>query len=158
MTQIVRPAGLQPFPRKLGDVLIDEYFEYIATVTFTALQNVITNIPIQADAHFYCVSSYFNSSTASGANTFMGACQNRGGSLVQLTDGGSQRQLSNAQVPANCQFGTSQRPFIWPLRKIFRANTSITINATDTTGGAQVVDYVFGGFKIPLGSAPELKL
>ena len=120
--------------------------------------NQIKNIPIQADAHFLCVSSYMNSSAASGAGTFMGACVNRGGSLVQLTDGGTQRALQSAQVPANTLFGSAQRPFIWPFRKIFRANTSITINATDTTTAAQTVDYVFGGFKIPLGTAPELKL
>ncbi|MGH9181296.1 MAG: hypothetical protein ACRDY5_06235 [Acidimicrobiales bacterium] len=158
----MRPAGGGPtvmaMPRKLGDVLIDEFFEYIATVTFTASQNQILNIPIQADAHFLCVSSYMNSNAATGAGTFAGACVNRGGSLVQLTDGGTQRALSSAQVPANTLFGSAQRPFIWPFRKIFRANTSITLNVTDTTAGAQVVDYVFGGFKIPIGSAPEFRL
>jgi hypothetical protein len=142
--------------RKLGDVFFDEYFEYIQTVVFTGSDNQIKNIPIQADAHFVIVSSYMNSSVASGAGTFMGACVNRGGSLVQLTDGGTQRQLSNAQVPANCLFGTAQRPFVWPLRKLIRANTSIGLNVTDTSAGAQTVDYVFGGFKIPLGSTGGL--
>lgn len=157
MANLMRTAGLaEPlFPRKLGDVMIDEFFEYILTVTFAANENLQRVIPIQADAHFLCVSTYMNSSVASGAGTFMGACVNRGGSLVQLTDGGSQRQLSSAQIPANCLFGTAQRPFIWPFRKIFRANTSIQLNMTDTTAGAQVVDYVFGGFKIPLNSVPD---
>jgi hypothetical protein len=159
---LMRPAGQQPEqvypPRKLGDVLIDEYFEYGITIAFVADENVIKNIPIQADAHFYCVSSYMNSSAATGQGTFQGAGVDRGGSLVQLTDGASQRALSNVQVPANALFGSAQHPFIWPLRKIFRANGSITLNVTGTTGAAQTVDYVFGGFKIPLGSAPQFKL
>lgn len=155
---MTRPAGsMIHAPRKLGDVMIDEFFEYILTVVFTGSDNQIKNIPIQADAHFYCVSSYMNSSAASGS-AWQGAGLNRGGSLVQLTDGSTQRALSNAQVPADTLFGSAQRPFIWPLRKIFRANGSITLNVTDTTGAAQTVDYVFGGFKIPLGSVPELRL
>jgi hypothetical protein len=155
----MRPAGvMQPAGggRKLGDVFFDEFFEYILTVVFVGSDNQTKNIPIQADAHFLVVSSYMNSSAASGAGTFMGACVNRGGSLVMLTDGGTQRNLSNAQPPANCVFGTAQRPYVWPLRKLFRANTSIGFNVTDTTTAAQTVDYVLGGFKIPLGSTGGL--
>jgi hypothetical protein len=157
----MRPAGLIPAgstvvsPRKLGDVMFDEFFQYEQVVTFVGSDTQTKNIPIQADAHFYCVSTYMNSSLASGS-AWQGSGLNLGGSLVQLTDGGTQRMLSNAQVPANCLFGSAQRPFIWPMRKIFRANTSITLFVTDTAGAAQTVHYVFGGFKIPVGSAPGL--
>jgi len=157
--QLMRQAGQAPvqiMPRKLGDVMIDEFFEYILTVVFTGNDNQQKVIPIQADAHFLCIASYMNSSVASGAGTFLGACVNRGGSLVQLKDGSTSRDLSNAQVPANTLFGSAQRPFIWPFRKIFRANGYVSFNVTDTTGAAQTVDYVLGGFKIPLGSAPGL--
>lgn len=144
--------------QKLGDIIFDEMFQYIQTVTFVNGETQIKNIPIQADAHFLCVATVMNSSIASGQSTFMGACVNRGGSMVQLTDGGTQRFLSSAQVPANTLFGSAQRPFIWPMRKVFRANTSITLTVTDTSAGAQVVDYVFCGFKIPLGSARQFGL
>lgn len=144
--------------RKLGDIFWDEFFEYILTLDLTANQNRVTSIVVQADAHFVIVSSYINSSVATGAGTFMGACVNRGGSLVQLKDLGSGRDMSSAQVPANCLFGTAQRPYVWPLRRLIRANTGIQFNVTDTTGGAQTVDYVLGGFKIPLGSAQEFGL
>jgi hypothetical protein len=147
-------SGIQGF--KLGDIVYDEAFQYIQTVIFAGSDNQIKNIPIQADAHFVVVATYMNSTAATGAGTFAGACVNRGGSLVQLTDGGTQRQLSNAQVPANCLFGTAYDPFVWPLRKLFRANTSIGLNVTDTTGGAQTTDYVFAGFKVPLEHAAAL--
>jgi hypothetical protein len=155
MLQSTRPAGV-PQGLKLGDILFDEFFQYIQTVVFVGSDNQIKNIPIQADAHFIIVSSYMNSSLATGAGTFMGAGVNRGGSLVQLTDGGTQRALSNAQVPADTLFGTAQRPYVWPLRKMLRANTSLGLNVTDTTGAAQTVDYVFGGFKVPLEHAAIL--
>lgn len=155
---LVRPAGAVVTGRKLGDVFFDEFFEYLITITFVGSDNQQKVIPIQADAHFLVVSSYMNSSVATGGANFQGAGVNRGGSLVLVTDGGTNRGLANTQVPANCLFGSAQRPFVWPLRKLFRANTSINLSLTDTTAGAQVVDYVFGGFKIPLGSAPELKL
>jgi hypothetical protein len=160
MAQLMRGAGSPAImlPRKLGDIMTDEFFEYIQTVVFVGSDNQQKVIPIQSDAHFLCISTYMNSSAASGAGTFMGACVNRGGSLVQLTDGGTQRQLQSGQVPANTLFGSAQRPFIWPFRKIFRANTNIGLNVTDTTAAAQTVDYVFGGFKIPIGSVPELGL
>lgn len=152
----LRPAG-QPFGgAKLGDILFDEGFSYIQTVDFTGSDNQIKNIPIQADAHFVVVATYMNCSVASGAGTFAGACVNRGGSVVQLTDGGNQRQLSNAQIPANCLFGTAYDPYVWPLRKLFKANTSITLNVTDVTGGVQKTDYVFAGFKVPLDHGAAL--
>lgn len=143
---------------RLGDIIRDEAFYYILTVTFSASQNVTLNIPIQSDAHFVVVSSYMNSSVATGGANFQGAGVNRGGSMVQLIDGGTQRGLSNAQVPADTIFGSAQRPFVWPFRKIFRANTPVIFNLTDTTAGAQVVDYVLGGFKVPVNSLPEYNL
>lgn len=162
MAQLMRPAGgaatIYAPPRKLGDVIVDEVFWYIGTITFVANETQTLNIPIQADAHFLWVAGVMNTNAATGAGTFQGACVNRGGSVVQITDGGTQRALQSAQIPANTLFGSAQLPMICPLRKIFRANTSINISATGTTGAAQVVDYVFGGFKIPLNSAPELRL
>jgi hypothetical protein len=151
----MRPAtpGVHVTDRKLGDVFFDEFFEYNITFTLTvAGETARSAIPIQSDAHFVWCAAYMNSNAATGAGTFMGAGVNRGGSVVQITDGGTQRALSSAQVPANTIFGTAQRPFILPLRKLFRANTSINFNVTDTTAGAQVVDYVMGGFKVPLST------
>jgi hypothetical protein len=155
MVQQMRPAG-SPVPGvKLGDIFYDEFFEYIMTVTFAGSDNLQRVIPIQADAHFVWVSAYFNSSGQSGVG-WQGSGLNRGGSVVQITDGGTQRALSSAQVPVNTLFGSAQRPFVLPLRKMFRANTSINLSLTDTTAAAQTVDYVFGGFKIPLSHAAQL--
>jgi hypothetical protein len=146
-----RPAGI-PTQLKLGDIIYDEMFQYSVTLSFTvALGNIVTTIPIQADAHFIWVAGVMNSSAATTTSSFQGAGVNRGGSLIQITDGSTNRQLSNVQVPANCLFGSAQRPFVLPLRKLFRANSPIGINATDTTNTtSQVTDYVFCGFKVPL--------
>jgi hypothetical protein len=146
-----RPAGI-PTQLKLGDIIYDEVFQYSTVMSFTvALGTLVTTIPIQSDAHFIWVAGVMNSNAASGAGTFQGAGVNRGGALIQVTDGSTNRQLSNVQVPANCLFGSAQRPFVLPLRKLFKANSPIGINATDTTNTTtQVIDFVFCGFKVPL--------
>jgi hypothetical protein len=151
-------AAAQPVPLKLGDLLRDDFYQYGVTVTFVGSDNQFVSIPIQSDAHFIIVSTYYNSNAATNDSDYQGAGVDRGGSLVQLIDGGSQRFLSNIQVPANCLFGSAQRPYVWPLRKLIRANTSLGLNVTDTTGASQKVDYVFGGFKVPIGSRPDLGL
>jgi hypothetical protein len=76
-----------------------------------------------------------------------------GGSLVQLTDGGNDRVLSNIPLPASTLFGTAQRPFVWPFTHLFRANSPITISTTGIVAAtAQVVRYVFAGYKVKRGT------
>lgn len=156
--QQIRTAGMQSIAAepKLGDLFYDEVFWYETTVVFTGSDTQLKSIQVQADAHFLWVWSAMNCSGASGAGTFQGAGLDRGGSLVQITDGGTQRALMNAQVPADTIFGSAQRPCVNPLRKLFRANTTIQFSVTDITGGAQTTDYVLGGFKIPLEHGREL--
>lgn len=148
----VRPAGI-PQQLKLGDIIYDDYFLYETSITFdVALGNKIVNIPIQSDAHFIWVAGIMNTNAATTTSSFQGAGVNRGGCMIQITDGATNRQLSNVPVPANTQFGSAQRPFVLPLRKLFKANSPININATDTTNTtSQIVDLVFAGFKVPLG-------
>ena len=158
--QTLRAAGSQlpAFPRRLGDVIRDEWFNYTITFIFAANENQQNVIPIQSDAHFVAVSGKYNTSAATGAGTFQGSGVDNGGALIQITDGGNSRQLSSAQVPLNTIFGSAQRPGIFELTHIFLANTNIGISITGTTGAAQTVRLVFGGFKIPVGSARELGL
>lgn len=154
-----RPPGI-PDTLKLGDITIDEYFQYATTLTFdVALGTKVAQIPIQSDAHFIVVAGVMNSNAATGSGSFQGACVNRGGLVVQLTDGATNRQLSNVPVPANTLFGSAQRPAVWALRKLFRANSPIGVTGTDTTNTTtQVVDLVFCGFKVPLTHADALGL
>lgn len=160
-TQVTKPA-LQLAGRNLGSVVRDSFFQYPVNLTFdgTGLNNLTPTIPIQSDAHFLCIQTMMsNAATIGGANTpYIDVLH--GGALVQLTDGGSQRLLSLIPVPANCLFGSAKEPYIWPFTHLFRANTFIGINATGS--GAVMANInlrlVFAGFKVAIGSFPELGL
>jgi hypothetical protein len=157
--------------RNLGSVIRDSFFQYAVNITFGAggVDNQTPVIPIQSDAHFLCVQTMMSNQSAVGAS---GAGVGtpyvdilHGGAIVQLTDGGSQRLLSLIPVPANCLFGSAKEPYIWPFTHLFRANTFIGVSATGSVAGAPGVGMtgmnlrlVFAGFKVAIGSFPDLGL
>lgn len=164
--QVTAPRQLAG--RNLGSVIRDSFFQYAVNITFGAggVDNQTPVIPIQSDAHFLCVQSMMSNSAAIGA---LGANPPyvevlHGGAIVQLTDGGSQRLLSLIPIPANCLFGSAKEPYIWPFTHLFRANTFIGVSATGSVAGAAPgmnganLRLVFAGFKVAIGSFPELGL
>jgi hypothetical protein len=168
-TQVTAPRQLAG--RNLGSVIRDSFFQYVTNLTFdgTGVNNLTPVIPIQSDAHFLCVQTMMSNSSAVGlaaaAVGFPYVDILHGGALVQLTDGASQRLLSLIAVPANCLFGSAKEPYIWPFTHLFRANTFIGVNATGSVTGVAGVGMngaslrlVFAGFKVALGSFPELGL
>ncbi len=160
-------SGAYPRPGgSLGQITRDAFFQYtvtfgVAPLAFTVgTETFSLTIPIQSDAHFICVmSEYDNSLQAATANNGAAGLV-AGGAIVLLTDTSAQRQLASAAVPVNTLFGTAQRPYIWPFTHLFRANGGIGVLITGTAvaGAGQVIRLVFGGFKIPIGAAPELGL
>ena len=150
-------AAMPSNARALGQIVRDSFFQYVQNFTFTVgTENFQITIPVQADAHFICVATQYDSSLAVGAGG--GTVLASGGSLIQLTDTSAQRFLQSAQVPISALFGTAQRPYVWPFTHLFRANGGIGISITGTAAAGQVQRLVFAGFKIPVGSIPELKL
>jgi hypothetical protein len=160
------PAADAIIRRKLGDILFDSAFQYAINFSYTTGVEALTGtIPIQSDAHFMCVETVYDmhlTTVPAFASTGIGVVPAlaAGGYLVLLTDGGTQRALSNIAVPASTLFGSAQRPFVWPFTHLFKANTSIGILSTGigTPSALTTVRYVFAGFKIPIGSVPELGL
>lgn len=137
----------------LADVIYNSFFEY--AINFVPLAANANGVPgtilIQSDAHFICVMSMFEAD-----DTAMGPITDpTGGTLIQLSDVSGNRFLSNIPVPAVSLFGTAQRPFVWPFTHLFRANGSLQLSVTDTTGAAQNVRYVFAGYKIPVSRLPN---
>lgn len=170
-TTQVTGAPRQLAGRNLGSVVRDSFFQYAVNITFGAggVDNQTPVIPIQSDAHFLCVQTMMSNQSAVGV-TGAGVGTPyveilHGGAIVQLTDGGSQRLLSIIPVPANCLFGSAKEPYIWPFTHLFRANTFIGVNATGSAAGAAGVGMtnmnlrlIFAGFKVVIGSFPELEL
>jgi hypothetical protein len=168
-TQVTAPRQLAG--RNLGSVIRDSFFQYAANLTFdaTGVNNLTPVIPIQSDAHFLCVQTMMSNSSTVGNITATTATSYvdilHGGAIVQLTDGGSQRLLSLIPVPASCLFGSAKEPYIWPFTHLFRANTFIGVSATGSVAGAAGIGMtaanlrlVFAGFKVAIGSFPELGL
>jgi hypothetical protein len=155
-------AEMRPRQR-LGDILWDSMFHYAINLGGagfgTGLETIAGTIPIQSDANFLCVHSMYETGVPTATNATRVTLLN-GGVVVQLTDGASQRALSNIPIPADTLFGSAERPYLWPLTHLFRANTSIGIQITGQ--GAAVVGltfrFVFGGFKVKVGSVPGTNL
>jgi hypothetical protein len=150
---------------RIGNVIEDSWFIYAPANPFTfvtGLENFQVVIPIQSDAHFICKASAYTNSVEVGniaANTSVQRLDIlNGGAIIQLTDGGNNRFLSNVQVPLNLMFGDGRLPHLWEFTFLFRANTSIGINITGTLGAAQVIRLAFYGMKIPVGSRGDLGL
>jgi len=151
--------------KRLGDVFIDSFFQYSVTVGgasfVTGLETLVATIPIQTDADFVCVHSVYEDSqiaTGLAAAPNVGKPLN-GGILVRMTDGATQRDLTNliGGVPVTSLFGSGQRPYMWPLTHLFRANTPISFQVTGQgVGPPTVVGMTFrltlGGFKVPTGT------
>ena len=145
--------------KRLGDVFIDSFFQYSITMGgagfVTGLETLVGTIPIQTDADFVCVHSMYETGVPTATNATRVTLLN-GGVLVKLTDGATQRDMTNlvGGVPADCLFGSAERPYMWPLTHLFRANTPISFQITGQ--GATVIGlsfrFVLGGFKVPAGT------
>jgi hypothetical protein len=140
----------------LGNITRNVFFQYVQNFTFVGVETQQATIQIQADAHFLCMMTAYDTSLAAAGGFGAGTASQFGGTLVALTDASGGRFLSTGPMPASTLFGTAQRPFVWPYTHMFRANGGITIQATGVIAAAQTVRYVFSGFKLPIGDAPEV--
>ena len=146
-------------PVGLGSIVRDAFFQFTQVMTFVGNETQQFTIAVQSDAHFLCMMTSYDTNIAAVGGFGAGVNSQFGGTLVQVTDLSSQRFLSSGFVPASTLFGTAQRPFVWPFTHLFRANGGITIQATGIVAAtAQVVRYVFAGFKVPIGSVPSMNL
>ena len=137
--------------QRLGDILYDSFFQYAVNITFgTGLDTITGTIPIQNDANFLAVHSMYETGLANAGVLLLV----NGGMLVQLTDGGSNRILSNIPVPATTLFGTAQRPYMWPMTHLFKANSLIGFQVTGLAAALAGITarFVIGGFKVPVAS------
>ena len=161
------PVDGQSPRRKLGDIRWDSFFTYAVNLVYTTgIEALPFTIPVQSDAHFMCVESIYDvalTTPVAVAAVAIGVVPQlaSGGVLIQLTDGGTQRAMSNIQIPVSTLFGTAQRPFVWPFTHVFKANTSIQGLATGVAAAVMALTTVrltFSGFKIPINTMPEMGL
>jgi hypothetical protein len=146
-------------PPGLGNITRNAFFQYSQRFVFAGVETQQQTIQMQADSHFLCVASIFDSNSPVVGAFGIGIAAQFGGSLVQLTDVAGQRLLSNNPLPASTLFGTAQRPFVWPYTHLFKANGGITLSVTGVNAAtAMTVHFVFCGFKVPIGDLPQFGL
>lgn len=107
---------------------------FIYGLNFTALAAASAmpqtgNIPISADSDFVLQKIAFRADVAAAGQTQ----STRVIPLITLliTDTGSGRQISNQAIDLSTFFGTGESPFILNQPKLFRANTLISVVATN---------------------------
>lgn len=114
-----------------------DYFVYSSgLITFGATNSALAvNISIQADADFICAYITVVNSDALGF-------------LVQITDQGSQRRLSNVPLRFDQVGGTAQRPYVLPMPHRFPRNGSITLDTTNLGANASTARLDLHGYKV----------
>jgi len=124
----------------MGDAELTEVFGYrdfftyeldfAALVTATSAQSSFT---IQSDSSFlWQYGAMFVDLAAAG--------QVESNQIIPLvscaiTDSGSGRQLSSANVPLMAQFGNGRLPFMLPSPRFFRSQTQVNVSLTNFSNG-----------------------
>ena len=100
-------------------------------------------IQIQNDSDFIIVAG-----TLASRDTGTGAIQTDTPFLVQITNGGSGRNLfDRAQDAANI-FGTAQRPAWWSVPKFLQGGSTLQVSFQNIIATARNVRFAFWGLKI----------
>ena len=87
------------------------------------------SLNIQADSDFDLLKLAFASDLAAGVQT--DSTRTIPQCTLILLDTGSGRQLMNQGIDLTTFFGSGNEPFILPMPKRFRANTSLTLSLTN---------------------------
>lgn len=112
-----------------GDKYIDDYFVYTATFSAIAPGTIQTqNINIEADSDFiaerisqYTVLDYGSTTGETHATRFNSYLK------VSIKDSGSGRDLQDEPVFLQSISGNGQLPFVLPVPRWFKANSTINI-------------------------------
>lgn len=105
---------------------------YIYGANFLAVAAGVTQtqtLNIQADSDFEVIKLAYASDLAAGVQT--DSTRTIPQCSILILDTGSGRQLMNQPIDFTTFFGNGQEPFILPVPKTFRANTSLSIALTN---------------------------
>lgn len=107
-----------------------DFYSYI--INFSALANGSSDsgsISIDTDSDFFLMKMTQQSDIAAAAQT--------SSSLVvplvtlQITDGGSSRQLFSQAVPISAIMGSGENPYILPAPRMFSAGSTVTLSVAN---------------------------
>ena len=131
-----------------------DYFAYSMDIDLGVSTTAQGQFLVQNDSAFAIISTSFLITTQ--ADAAIAEFQPFGSGLttglvpavISLTDSGSGRQLSDAQIPIDTLFGTAQRPFVWPRPKLLSPATTFQSSLLNLSATAMTVRLAFQGYKI----------
>jgi hypothetical protein len=108
--------------------LLDWYVYNVEFLALAALGQAVANVAVEADANFILVKLTGFADIAAGIQTY----NTRVVPLVslQITDTGSGRNLLNGNTAWSNIVGWGEIPYILPIRRKFKANSTIRVQAT----------------------------
>lgn len=114
--------------------LLDWYVYNVAFTGIAPAAQQTANVAIEADANFILVKLSGFADIAEGAQTY----NTRVVPLVtlQITDTGSGRNLLNGETAWSNIVGWGEIPYILPIRRKFKANSTIRVQATNFDAAA----------------------
>lgn len=137
-------------PPELWSAIKDFFVYSTSFIPLAASATVTNNIAIQADSDFLAV-GITGSVFDSPAQTTVVANPPQ---LVQIVDAGSGRAFFNEAQQWNNVVGTAQNPFLCPMPKLVRANSTISITLQNLdAANARVSRVALIGFKLFMGMA-----
>jgi hypothetical protein len=124
----------QPVPGMQGK-FTEDFFIYQFTIAALASAATLTaSITIQADSDFDWIMSTCSANLTGETTPWSDSIVIP--VLVTITDSGSGRQLMSAGIPLTGLAGNGKQPFILPIRRRFKALSSVTAVFTNY-GGAE---------------------
>jgi len=126
--------------------LLDWYVYNVEFLLLASGAQATANVAIEADANFILVKLSGFASIADAAQTY----QNRVVPLVtlQITDTGSGRNLLNGNTAWSNIVGWGEIPYILPIRRKFKANSTIRVQAINfDTAATYDLRLSFSGIK-----------
>lgn len=115
-------AGFRVDPSNVG---AEDFYVYGNTISsIAAAAQATSQISIDSDSNFFAVKLNFFASIAGAVQT----ADTRVIPLItiQITDGGSGRNLLNTPLPLSIFMGYGELPGILPINRVFRGNSTVT--------------------------------
>lgn len=143
------PDVLAGLPENLQDRLVDFYSVVFPFTGSTVIAAGTTPVPVDAtiSGDYLFAAKYITFYASQQANIVTQVTAPP--IMILIEDEGSNRRLSNAPVHIMAYAGTGQLPFPMPMAKLFSANSSITVTATNLDGAnGYNLWFVLHGLKI----------
>lgn len=155
--QLAQRAGVSPGHIRKNFTL--DFFTYaISFLPLAASATDSDDFITQADSGFAICKTSFD--IASNVNVFVANISDTpryAPLVVNLTDSGSGRDLSNSAVSVGTLFGPNDFPFVWPTPKILDPNSTFTVRVQNLVATAFNVRFSFHGYKI-FGDIEQFKM